>query len=496
MKRLYNVQRNGHKLQRTSSKFTLKFSSSFEFRKSHPKSMVGSLRMRVTHNGENVKFSVPGLHNISVNDWNFDRNCPQMGSSDAERIFRVLNEMKKKLDNAVIELQDNVYIHDGKLLYKASHNPYSTQESLHWVREFIVEPNAVFSTNESMHKKFCAYIEEYFAEHERNGTPRKHQTINQYKVTAARIDEFENKYGNITYKMLAKSSKDDILKRFGDFLTEEKKYQINSKAKLLKQFNSFLEYIDEKNILSFKLKRFDSKGIEYTANTSIALTEDELQKLKEIKGLSPRLDSVRKMFLIACYTAIRYSDWKEIARYKKRDKVLLISVEKTNDKLGIPIKEEIRSFLDEFVDNGFPNFALNRNYNAKFNVWLKEVAKLAGLDRVIMTFEGSMPLYSVISSHVARSTFISREKSNGTDDRIIQTITGHKTEKSYKRYLKVSQEDLIKEMNKVVPKNLAKVSSQAESAKKTSITLNTDYVGQAQPVQRIDQFISLIMPQS
>lgn len=495
MKRLYNVQRNGHKLQRTSSKFTLKFSSSFEFRKSHPKSMVGSLRMRVTHNGENVKFSVPGLHNISVNDWSFDRNCPQMGSSDAERIFRVLNEMKKKLDNAVIELQDNVYIHDGKLLYTKSHNPYSTQESLQWVREFIVGPNAVFSTNESMHKKFTTYIEEYFAEHERNGTPRKHQTIKQYKVTAARIDEFENKYGNITYKMLAKSSKDDILKRFGNFLIEEKMYQINSKAKLLKQFNSFLEYIDEKKILPEKLKRFDSRGIEYTANTSIALTEDELQKLKEIKGLSPRLDSVRKMFLIACYSAIRYSDWKEVANYKKGEEGILISTQKTNDKLGIPIMEEIKPFLDEFVDNGFPNFALNRNYNAKFNGWLKEVAKLAGLDRVVMTFKGSKPLYSVISSKVARTTFVSRAKSRGTDDRIIKTITGHKTEKSYKRYLKVSQEDLIKEMNKVAPKNLAEVDSQSKPSTKPTLTLTADFEAQALQMPRLAQPISFIRPQ-
>ncbi len=85
----------------------------------------------------------------------------------------------------------------------------------------------------------------------------------------------------------------------------------------------------------------------------------------------------------------------------------------------------------------------------KMNVYLKELGKLAGLDEVVQTsitkggknILKSSPKYQEITTHTARRSFATNAYLAGLDSVTIMKITGHKTETSFMKYIKVTAEE-------------------------------------------------------
>lgn len=86
----------------------------------------------------------------------------------------------------------------------------------------------------------------------------------------------------------------------------------------------------------------------------------------------------------------------------------------------------------------------------RYNDYLKELFKKAGLNRIVMKMNpttGVMEpkhLYEVASSHMARRTFVGVLYCAGVKDDVIGSMSGHKEgSNSFKRYRKVT--DALKE---------------------------------------------------
>jgi integrase len=91
--------------------------------------------------------------------------------------------------------------------------------------------------------------------------------------------------------------------------------------------------------------------------------------------------------------------------------------------------------------------------NQRFNDYIKEVAQLAGLEDEIMTahtqqeageftpgrVETRRPKWQAITAHTARRSFATNMYKRGFPTLAIMAITGHKTEKSFLTYIKVSE---------------------------------------------------------
>lgn len=102
--------------------------------------------------------------------------------------------------------------------------------------------------------------------------------------------------------------------------------------------------------------------------------------------------------------------------------------------------------------------------NQKFNQYLKEIAKKsASLSvRVSKTMVRSgkkvtidYKKWELVSSHVARRSFATNAYLQGIPALTIMAITGHKTEKAFLRYIKLSSADhakLLKEQWKIKKK--------------------------------------------
>lgn len=108
----------------------------------------------------------------------------------------------------------------------------------------------------------------------------------------------------------------------------------------------------------------------------------------------------------------------------------------------VPLSKEAQVILDRNADYPYP---LPRFANQYINRELKVMGKEVGLIRrvqVVKYRDGVREvkyhfLWEILSTHMARKTFISNSLTFGIPEPAIREISGHKDEKSFKRYVQV-----------------------------------------------------------
>ena len=113
----------------------------------------------------------------------------------------------------------------------------------------------------------------------------------------------------------------------------------------------------------------------------IYLGNDELQALFDLNLTSDtRLDRVRDLFLIGCYTGLRFSDYSELRPLNITfgGRILNVTTQKTGARVAIPLNPNLLTILDKY--DGVPPRTMS---NQKFNEYLKELGQRAGLTRPV-----------------------------------------------------------------------------------------------------------------
>ena len=195
---------------------------------------------------------------------------------------------------------------------------------------------------------------------------------------------------------------------------------------------------------------------------NIALSEEELQAMAELDLAShPYLERVRDQFLLLAWTGCRYSDLGKLSRKyivnKDGDDWFYMEQQKTGAKVLIPILPPIVPILEKY-DYQPPEPISNQ----KFNDYVKEVARLAGFDTEVVirhtqqkedsfevgTVETRLPKWQAITAHTARRSFATNMYNREYPTLEIMAVTGHKTEAAFLTYIKVKQEDHVRNLKK------------------------------------------------
>lgn len=186
---------------------------------------------------------------------------------------------------------------------------------------------------------------------------------------------------------------------------------------------------------------------------NIALNEKELQALAALDlADNAHLDRVRDQFLLLAWTGCRYSDLGKLSRKyivnEDGDSYFSLEQQKTGAKVVIPILPPIVPILEKY-DYQPPRPISNQ----RFNDYIKEVAQLADLDDEVVTthtqqdkgeftpgrVETRRPKWQAVTAHTARRSFATNMYKRGFPTLAIMAITGHKTEKSFLTYIKVTE---------------------------------------------------------
>lgn len=202
---------------------------------------------------------------------------------------------------------------------------------------------------------------------------------------------------------------------------------------------------------------------------NIYLTEAELETIAALPIATPYLDRVRDQFILLAWTGCRYSD---LGKLNKDNIVTMngheyfkIEQQKTGAKPTIPILPASRAVLEKY------NYNVPRPMaNQKFNEFIKEVAKLAGLtDEVTITrtemadapsrgrrtkreaqrVAQRYEKWQCVSAHTARRSFATNMYKRGFPTLMIMKITGHQTEKAFLTYIKVTEDENAERMMKL-----------------------------------------------
>ena len=153
---------------------------------------------------------------------------------------------------------------------------------------------------------------------------------------------------------------------------------------------------------------------------------------------------MRDLFLIGCYTGLRFSDLQQLRKEHFKNNFVEINTLKTGQKVIIPQHWIISEILKKY-DYNLPRMISNQ----KMNEYLKELGRLAQIDSIIIINQNSGGLqydkrykkYELITVHTARRSFATNMYLNDIPTISIMQITGHTSEKIFLRYIKVTKEE-------------------------------------------------------
>src|SRR5690606_28221795 len=147
----------------------------------------------------------------------------------------------------------------------------------------------------------------------------------------------------------------------------------------------------------------------------IALTYDEFKAVRDldlsgdghskvwynkewIQVSHKTLDKARDLFVFGCLTGLRYSDIDNLKHENIKDGFLSLTVIKTKQKLEVPLVGMAYGILAKYNN---PLRPLPKMSNQKLNLYIKEVARLAGIDEPteIIRYSGAKEVRHVYPRH-------------------------------------------------------------------------------------------------
>jgi site-specific recombinase XerD len=270
------------------------------------------------------------------------------------------------------------------------------------------------------------------------------RSIQKYNTVFDTITEFGKKY-HLTFDSIDKN----FYSKFVAYLNK-KKYSLNNVGKYIQVVKTFLTYATENGYnsnLFFKSKQFKAYKV---PGFSIYLDESEISAIyqKEFSE-EPHLERVRDLFVVGCWTGLRFSDFSDIKPENIKGNFLQIKTFKTGEKVVIPIHPIVREIMAKYSGK-YPNSLPPAITNQKMNSYLKEIAKRIDLLKVEVETEGIKGglkfserklKHELITCHTARRAFCTNVYKSGFPAISLMKITGHRTEKSFLLYIKVTPEE-------------------------------------------------------
>jgi len=167
--------------------------------------------------------------------------------------------------------------------------------------------------------------------------------------------------------------------------------------------------------------------------------------------ITHKQERIRDLFVVGCLTALRYSDYSTLSPQNFQGEYIVKLTKKTNKKVIIPIHDYVKEILDKYEGN--IQFGISIQH---FNRYIKIICEKVGLDsEIIFEFtKGGKVMtkknfkYELVSSHTARRSAATNMYLTGRmKTHEIMAITGHTTEKSFFRYIKTTNEDVVRNIS-------------------------------------------------
>jgi integrase len=216
-----------------------------------------------------------------------------------------------------------------------------------------------------------------------------------------------------------------------------------------------------------KINKFDDYtdprfSVSRETSSSIYLTNEDLNILWNLDlSHTKNLEETRDLFLLGCYTGLRFSDYSKIKKEQIDGNKLHVKTVKGGKQLLVSLKSSNAQAIVDKYNNELPKGTVNQVFNRHLKEICKDIPQFKMLIEKSYTKGGKRVVeeiakFEMIKSHSARRSFCSNEVNAGTPVPIIMANSGHTTEKSFWKYVKLSNthyhdmfSDILEERNKL-----------------------------------------------
>ena len=199
------------------------------------------------------------------------------------------------------------------------------------------------------------------------------------------------------------------------------------------------------------------KGQSVYVQRPVYITVEERRMLEDLDlSKDEFLSCQRDIFVFQCFVGCRYGDLSRLKHANVHKGILEYVPSKTRNnphpaQPRVPLSSKAMALIGRWEgedwqnnDRLFPFVSLS-----KYNHAVKELFRMAGLTRLVFVYdtkqkkEVQKPLNEVVSSHMARRTFVGTCYKKVRDPNIIGKMSGHAVNsKAFARYRDIDDEDL------------------------------------------------------
>ena len=411
-------------------------------------------------------------------------------TQDGRKVKETLDSISSAIDNLISqgiydkaridEVVEDVVFREERERQRIQEEERQEQERLRLIKE----------QEEEARKADVILFLENFLEGIKNGRIKngaENYTLNTCKVWSNFLGILKRfiQISPFTWKDINKALAD----RFVSFM-EKNGYMVTSINKYIICFKAMIQNAMDQELHNnlIALRAFSKKKIQETDKAKeIYLTKTELQALYEmpLEGLK---DKVRDVFLVGCYTCQRFSDYARLEKENftktaKGTKVVRIVQEKTGNDVVIPILNDNLLHIAEKYGYDIPkvnDVILNRYIKQILKELSSTVPSLARKERTLLTMKerekekqglvsferdnkGNVikPRYELVSSHTARRSGITNLYLSGNFDTYqMMSISGHRDEKTFYEYIKLSSDEVADSIAKKMDERKEAISNE------------------------------------
>lgn len=271
------------------------------------------------------------------------------------------------------------------------------------------------------------------------GRNKSRNTLKNYSTLKTHLEAFDI---GTRYHIHFENINLDFFHRYVKFLKEELKLKPNSIARdigsLKTVMNEAVELGYTTNI-QFRHKKFSFAGEETDA---VHLTEKEIARLYRFDcSANKRLEQVRDLFVYGCFTGRSVSDGLDIKKLNIKEldgnSFLNLPAAGTEGPVVLPCHPLLIEILQKY--RASPGHLPKALSNQKFNDYIKEVCRLAGLlEKGRLSTAPDRELWENISSRTAPLSMAAYYYRQGRPVHDLMRITRHSTEKAFLKYIRVN----------------------------------------------------------
>ena len=351
---------------------------------------------------------------------------PKFWNKDRLKVKETISEKNHQhINKELVEIEKVAYKMFNSFTDTFKRKPNS-EELKNLIEQEYFQNNPMFKKVDK--KTILDYFDDYI---ETIKSTTAHTTVQKYKQAKENFKDFQKDKKRIyNTEMIDLKFRNEYV----EYLIETKKYApttVYRKMKFLRTVLYFIENLGIKVNPFLHNSRFLTKDIEVD---NIALSESEIDELERLNlSDNKRLEQVRDLFLVACYTGQRFSDLNKINQSNIiDDEYIAIRQQKTNEQLTLPLLKVVKTILVKY------SYKLPKISNVKFNEYIKEVAKLCETLNKQYNGDNKKVRWQMISSHTARRTFVTLNYGKGVDLDTLKLGTGHKQTKTLQTYIKMN----------------------------------------------------------